>query len=290
MPAPSAAACSSALGRATTQQQIDSLRARLRNVRSQIARLNGDLDALRRRADLSTVSVTVRGDGARRPSDGGGSGGNWSPGDAARDAVRVLEVIAGVDAHRARDRWRRSRCSPLLVALGVRSDAPPPPRERARRRLSDAARTARHVPRGRGLPAPRRVWYCSRMDTREQPAVALLAHVPVFETLGPRELAQVAAVTVPRTFDAGHVIFREGDAQRHVLHRPHRPRPRGPRARRRPHADARALRSRRHLRRAGDVRRRAPLGDRRDARPGRRASRCSGPTCAACCASTPTSR
>ena len=49
------------------------------------------------------------------------------------------------------------------------------------------------------------------MDTREQPAIALLAHVPVFETLGPRELAQVAAVTVPRTFDAGHVIFREGD-------------------------------------------------------------------------------
>ena len=49
------------------------------------------------------------------------------------------------------------------------------------------------------------------MDTREQSATALLAHVPVFETLGPRELAQVAAVTVPRTFDAGHVIFREGD-------------------------------------------------------------------------------
>src|SRR4051794_822996 len=49
------------------------------------------------------------------------------------------------------------------------------------------------------------------MDTREQPAIALLAHVPVFETLGLRELAQVAAVTVPRTFDAGHVIFREGD-------------------------------------------------------------------------------
>jgi CRP-like cAMP-binding protein len=56
------------------------------------------------------------------------------------------------------------------------------------------------------------VWYCSRMDTREQPDIALLTHVPVFETLGPRELARVAAVTVPRSFDAGHVIFREGDA------------------------------------------------------------------------------
>jgi CRP/FNR family transcriptional regulator, cyclic AMP receptor protein len=49
------------------------------------------------------------------------------------------------------------------------------------------------------------------MPTREQEAVELLAHVRVFETLGPKELEQVAAVTVPRNFDAGHVIFREGD-------------------------------------------------------------------------------
>jgi hypothetical protein len=83
-----------ALGRASTQQQIDSLRARLRNVRSQIARLNGELDALRRRADLSRVSVTIRGDGSQSDEEVGG--GSWSPGDAARDAVRVLEVIAGV--------------------------------------------------------------------------------------------------------------------------------------------------------------------------------------------------
>jgi len=49
------------------------------------------------------------------------------------------------------------------------------------------------------------------MQTREQEAIQLLTHVRVFETLGPRELAQVAAVTVPRTFPANHVIFREGD-------------------------------------------------------------------------------
>jgi len=89
-----------ALGRASTQRQIDSLRARLRNVRSQIARLNGDLAALRRRADLSSVSVTVRGGGSESEP---GAGGRWSPGDAAGDAVRVLEVIAGV----------------LLIALAV---------------------------------------------------------------------------------------------------------------------------------------------------------------------------
>jgi len=84
-----------ALGRASTKAQIDSLRARLRTVRSQIARLNGDLEALRRRADLSSVSVVVRGGGTHDDGDSG-SGGDWTPGDAARDALRVLEVIAGV--------------------------------------------------------------------------------------------------------------------------------------------------------------------------------------------------
>jgi len=41
--------------------------------------------------------------------------------------------------------------------------------------------------------------------------VALLGHVGVFETLGPDDLAQVAAVAVPRRIVAGQVVFREGD-------------------------------------------------------------------------------
>jgi hypothetical protein len=119
-----------ALGRATTQLQIDSLRARLRNVRSQISRLNGQLDALRRRADLSRVSVTVRGDGSAA-DEGGGT--TWSPGDAARDALRVLEVIAGVTL------IALAIAAPLallagLVALGVRSG-----RRRRREGALDAA-------------------------------------------------------------------------------------------------------------------------------------------------------
>jgi hypothetical protein len=77
-----------ALGRATTQGEVESLRARLRDIRGTIGRLNGDLAALRRRADLSRVGVTVRG--------ATGGGGRWSPGDAAGDALRVLEVTAGV--------------------------------------------------------------------------------------------------------------------------------------------------------------------------------------------------
>jgi hypothetical protein len=82
-----------ALERATTQQQIDSLKAQLRSVAGRIAGLKGRLASLRRRADLATVSLTVRGGG---DSGATGGGGRWTPGDAAGDAVRVLEVLAGV--------------------------------------------------------------------------------------------------------------------------------------------------------------------------------------------------
>jgi len=84
-----------ALAAATTQAQIDSLKARLRDSASTISRLDGDLASLRRRADLSTVNLSITGVG--KTDDGAtGGGGNWSPGDAAGDALRVLEVIAGV--------------------------------------------------------------------------------------------------------------------------------------------------------------------------------------------------
>src|SRR6059058_4096798 len=39
----------------------------------------------------------------------------------------------------------------------------------------------------------------------------LLHRVPVFSTLGSEELQRVAEVAVPRRFDAGEVVFREGD-------------------------------------------------------------------------------
>jgi len=82
-----------ALGRATTEAQIDSLKAQLRSVAGRIRGLEGALESLRRRADLATVSLTVHGTGDG-PQAGGG--GQWTPGDAAGDAVRVLEVLAGV--------------------------------------------------------------------------------------------------------------------------------------------------------------------------------------------------
>jgi hypothetical protein len=80
-----------ALGRATADREIASLRERLRINRSRLARARGALESLRRRARLSTVDVTVR-----AVADGGDRGGAWTPRDALGDAVRVLQIAAGV--------------------------------------------------------------------------------------------------------------------------------------------------------------------------------------------------
>jgi CRP/FNR family transcriptional regulator len=50
------------------------------------------------------------------------------------------------------------------------------------------------------------------MTTTSADTIALLHRVPVFSTLGEDDLARVAEVAVPRRFDAGEVVFREGDA------------------------------------------------------------------------------
>jgi CRP/FNR family transcriptional regulator, cyclic AMP receptor protein len=41
--------------------------------------------------------------------------------------------------------------------------------------------------------------------------LALLGSVPVFQTLANEDLERIAEVAVPRSFDGGQVIFREGD-------------------------------------------------------------------------------
>ncbi|MFL5818456.1 MAG: Crp/Fnr family transcriptional regulator [Conexibacter sp.] len=47
--------------------------------------------------------------------------------------------------------------------------------------------------------------------TSMEDTIALLARVPTFEALGPEELARVAEVAVPRGYQPGQVVFREGD-------------------------------------------------------------------------------
>src|SRR5919202_1263904 len=49
------------------------------------------------------------------------------------------------------------------------------------------------------------------MATTGEETVALLARVPVFADLDADDLRRVAEVAVPRSFEAEHVVFREGD-------------------------------------------------------------------------------
>ena len=84
--------------------------------------------------------------------------------------------------------------------------------------------TAKARPGGLGLhrartvsevvaPAPRgRYGILRRMAATASDTAALLANVPVFEDLAPPELQRIADVAVPRTFEPGQVVFREGDA------------------------------------------------------------------------------
>ena len=49
------------------------------------------------------------------------------------------------------------------------------------------------------------------MSASSEDTVALLGRIPVFSALSPAELEQVAQVAVPRRFQAGEVVFKEGD-------------------------------------------------------------------------------
>jgi hypothetical protein len=86
------------LERATTDLERERVKALLRRVSSRISAAKTDLARVNNRASFSTIAVTVVGD----PAAGTGEG-SWTPGDAAKDALRVLEVAAGV----------------LLIALAV---------------------------------------------------------------------------------------------------------------------------------------------------------------------------
>src|ERR1700757_944893 len=49
------------------------------------------------------------------------------------------------------------------------------------------------------------------MSANSQDTVELLGRVPVFSALSPDELERVAQVAVPRRFEAGEIVFKEGD-------------------------------------------------------------------------------
>ncbi len=80
---------------ATTLQAAAALRARLRDVSAEIEAARAGVRRVTNRSAFATVSVALVADSAAAPA-GEEDDGSWGPGDAADDALRVLEVVAGV--------------------------------------------------------------------------------------------------------------------------------------------------------------------------------------------------
>ena len=76
-----------------TGDEADRLRARLRTATARVERLERRQAQLRRRTTYATVDLTVVAAQGGAVAPGGDP---WTPGDAWRDARRVLEVVAGV--------------------------------------------------------------------------------------------------------------------------------------------------------------------------------------------------
>jgi hypothetical protein len=84
------------LADAVTVQETESIRARLRLVSAEIERARAEVRRVDNRAAFSTVAVTLVADRSAGAPGTQEDDGSWTPGDAAHDALRVLEVIAGV--------------------------------------------------------------------------------------------------------------------------------------------------------------------------------------------------
>jgi hypothetical protein len=80
------------LGRAVTINETESIKARLRLVNRRIEAARASVRRVSNRANFANVSVELVADegAAAAPGD------KWTPGDAFDDAVRVLEVAAGI--------------------------------------------------------------------------------------------------------------------------------------------------------------------------------------------------
>jgi hypothetical protein len=84
------------LADADTPQETLSIRARLKIVSGEIARARTEVRRVNNRAAFSTVAVTLVADRSAAAPGAEDDDGTWSPGDAAHDALRVLEVVVGI--------------------------------------------------------------------------------------------------------------------------------------------------------------------------------------------------
>jgi hypothetical protein len=84
------------LADADTVQETASIRARLDLVSREIERARADVRRVNNRAAFSTVRVELVADRSAAAPGTEEDEGSWTPGDAANDALRVLEVVVGV--------------------------------------------------------------------------------------------------------------------------------------------------------------------------------------------------
>jgi hypothetical protein len=86
------------LAKATTPEEIDSLKARIRDAEASIRSDEATLNAMNHRVDFSQVAVNINSSAVPVGSghSGGHSGSSFTLGKAAHDAGRVLTVAAGV--------------------------------------------------------------------------------------------------------------------------------------------------------------------------------------------------
>jgi hypothetical protein len=118
------------LAAATTVNETESIRARLRIVSREIASARARLRSANNRARFADVGVRIE---AARDSGDEDEGGAWTPADAFDDALRVLEVMAGVLL------IVLAVALPLLVAGGLGWGASRGLRRRRRERALDMA-------------------------------------------------------------------------------------------------------------------------------------------------------
>ena len=83
-----------ALANATTLNETDAVKARLRSVNREIASARASVKRVVNRAAYANVSVELVAD--RGGAAAGADDGRWTPGDALHDSLRVLEVAAGI--------------------------------------------------------------------------------------------------------------------------------------------------------------------------------------------------
>ena len=209
--------------------------------------------ALGQEVAYGTVELSVQGE---KRSGAAAAGGRWTPGDALGDAGRVLEVVVGVLVIALAVLLPLAILAALAGARRAPRD-PPPARAGARSGLTvECARRPVVVD-----PTDRDGEH-TRNGRAPQPGAGLRA------AGGPRPRAGGRGLP-PAALRRGRDRLPRGRPVEHVLRRPHRSRAGGARARGRAPDRARDVRPVRHLRRAGDVRRRAPLGHRRGDRPAR---------------------